>query len=435
MLLACGGLGDNPVAGNANGVTGAIPTPVNTAGQAPAPVTVQQPAPAVVSAPSPISAPAPVLGPAPAPLVTPAAGNYSFKNWGPAFAGSFSVPSDSAYQCKAVATVEIVGAFKLYGNDCVISYQVSASMLQDYIAGTLDVASILQLFSTRFKDEVDVVVLLADSGIDNPGAAPFYGRYSSVDTRTTGRARRLIGYIEFPYALGAVTEGPFLHELMHEWANRGTLPNPLDSGHWGFASVGGQLGGFDLSTLTQPDPTRVELYKAGVRQCTPLTNAPQNWLDYCNEVRAFGSFANGGNSVPYAPLELWAMGLLPDATVPRIQIAKAPVEVDPIIGTFIMFGWDYYTIADIRQRLGQVAPNTATAQKNYRAATVVLTAKDQIDQATLNRITNDLNIMQTRGVAAAMQGCGGYCLKYHNFYSATRNQATIAFGDLSSLRR
>jgi hypothetical protein len=438
LMLSCGGAGieapvaSNPAA-NAPGPVTASPTAPNPAPQnviTPNPV-VAPPTPAIDILTPPASAPVGV--PSPSPTNT---GSYSFANWGQAFNGTVVAASETAYQCKSATSVEVVGPFKLYGNDCMVSYQVSESLFQDYLAGTLDVGSILQQFSVRFKDEVDTVIFMADSGLDRPAnTSPLYGRYTSVDTRTTGRARRILGYLEFPFALGAVINGPFLHEFVHEFANRGVLPNENDSGHWGFSSVGGQLGGFDLSTLTQPDPTRPELFKAGMPRCSPLVDAPQNWLDYCGQQKVFGTFANGGNTVPYAALELWTMGLIPDANLGTIQVAKIPIEVDPVMGTFIVFGWDYFSATSIRTRLGRFAPNTATAQKRYRAATIVLTTKQSIDQSTLDRVASDLNIMQTRGVATPMLGCNSYCLNYHNFYTATRNQASIAFGELSSLKR
>jgi hypothetical protein len=461
LLLSCGGGGGdtplvtNPPLATTSGPAAGAPAVANAPGAAisssPAPNSSATPAtsapsatsvtPAPSAAPTPVPAPTTVTTPTPIPTPSPvpppvSTGSYNFANWGLPFSGTIVAPAETAYQCKNSTSVQEVGPFKLYGNDCVVSYQVSEASFQEYLAGTLDVGPILQQFSARFKDEVDTVVLLADSGLNRPAdISPLYGRYTSVDTRTTGRARRMLGYLEFPFALTAVTNGPFLHEFVHEFANRGVLPNETDSGHWGFASVGGQLGGFDLSTLTQPDSTRSEFYKAGVRRCTPLANAPQNWLDYCNQQKAFGTFANGGNTVPYAALELWAMGLLPDAQLSTIQVAKIPIEVDPVIGTFIVFGWDYFTAANIRARLGRFAPNTATAQNKYRAATLVLTTKQVVDQSTLDRVATDLNIMQTRDVSTAMLGCSGFCLNYHNFYTATRSQASIAFGDLTSLKR
>jgi hypothetical protein len=451
LLLSCGGgSSDTPAAANpapsaSNPVAsapGVSPTPSPAPGIpiAAAPSPSSAPSTPATSAPSPAPpTPAPVLtpNPTPAPTPTPAGtGSYSFANWGQAFSGTITAPAETAYLCKSSTSVEAVGPFKLYGNDCVVSYQVSDAAFQEYLAGTFDVGPILQQFSVRFKDEVDTVVVMADSGLDRPAeTSPFYGRYTSVDTRSTGQARRLLGYLEFPFALTAVTSGPFLHEFVHEFANRGVLPNETDSGHWGYSSVGGQLGGFDLSTLTQPEPTRIEFYKAGMRRCTPLANAPQNWLDFCNQQKAFGTFANGGNTVPYAALELWTMGLIPDAELSTIQVAKIPIEVDPVIGTFIVFGWDYFTAANIRTRLGRFAPNLATAQRKFRAVTLVLTTKQVVDQSTLDRVASDLNTMQTRGVATAMLGCSNFCLNYHNFYTATRNQPSIAFGDLATLKR
>ena len=58
--------------------------------------------------------------------------------------------------------------------------------------------------------------------------------------------------------------------------------------HWGFSRANGQLGGFDI----------VNLEDLGDGQWT---------------AGRFGTFANGGNSLPYSLIELYFAGLLADA--------------------------------------------------------------------------------------------------------------------------
>ena len=88
--------------------------------------------------------------------------------------------------------------------------------------------------------------------------------------------------------------GPSLHELMHNWANfniNTTCFDPFGPGsgsydfipHWGFSGCGGQLGGFDQSTLVGNVGGNPNQYTAGI-----------------NGHAGFGQFANGGNGLPYS---------------------------------------------------------------------------------------------------------------------------------------
>ncbi|MCB9603866.1 MAG: hypothetical protein H6720_26395 [Sandaracinus sp.] len=113
--------------------------------------------------------------------------------------------------------------------------------------------------------------------------------------------------------LGATqTNGPTLHESLHAW---GVFLDPsLRFGrdeetsffsHWGVSGVNGQLGGFDPATL----------------RCTAPSSTA---TDTCTEARVagFGPTANGGDTVPYAPFELYLMGLLPAAQVPSVPLLE-----------------------------------------------------------------------------------------------------------------
>ena len=102
--------------------------------------------------------------------------------------------------------------------------------------------------------------------------------------------------------------GPKLHELAHAWGAY-VLEGDESSGwngHWGFTSANGQLGGFDRDTL---------------RFLGPVGTCPQTFaaartpiLDPANPY--FGPNANGGDSLPYGPLELYLMGKLGPEELP-----------------------------------------------------------------------------------------------------------------------
>ena len=72
-----------------------------------------------------------------------------------------------------------------------------------------------------------------------------------------------------------------------------------DPSHWGVSSVAGQLGGFAPGTVTK---------------------VTKNGKTYWEASSFFAHNAAGGNRVPYAPLELYLMGLAPPNVVPPVTV-------------------------------------------------------------------------------------------------------------------
>ncbi|THB64871.1 MAG: hypothetical protein D6B26_04445 [Spirochaetaceae bacterium] len=131
-----------------------------------------------------------------------------------------------------------------------------------------------------------------------------------------------------------IIKGPMLHELMHAYANFITeLFDPEWDSHWGFSSVNGQLGGFDLQSLVEISP--------GVY-----------------EADDFGVLAQGGNSTPYGDLELYLMGLIPASDVEDIWVGRN--------GNFLVWEGDRFqftveehqwlTMDDIISHIGEREP-------------------------------------------------------------------------------
>lgn len=85
-----------------------------------------------------------------------------------------------------------------------------------------------------------------------------------------------------------VYDGPFLHELLHRYGNY--ILNSDYGCHWGDADIYGRLGGYE-SLETTEDNTCIKSYK-------------RYW------------------SGPYAPFELYLMGLLPKEEVPDITVLE-----------------------------------------------------------------------------------------------------------------
>jgi uncharacterized delta-60 repeat protein len=180
--------------------------------------------------------------------------------------------------------------------------------------------------------------------------------YQVVSPATWGSAGRLKASIHLPSFQSVATGGgPTLHEILHVWANS-VIPTQ-NSGHWGYAGVGGQLGGWDPATLVSLGGNA---YQARSLNQTPGYNS---WF----------ANANGGNSLGYAPLELYLMGLAPAAEVPVTRVAQGFAWIDSATGKFSATGFDDWSVARINAQLGAKVPNYATSQKQFSALFVVLT--------------------------------------------------------------
>ena len=242
--------------------------------------------------------------------------------------------------------------------------------------------NLLQDVYLRFQDAFDFIFLVQN---EEYTSLQYMGMYQGIsndvmgisedeegfdNTKYVGSAGRLKGVIHLPLANG-ICCGPSLHELMHHWGNYSLATGALtaytfddnvmqaadameqiESGsHWGVSSVNGQLGGFDASTL-------VEL--------------GDNWYS----AAPFGTFANGGNSIPYGNLELYLMGLIPPEEVEDVILFKG---LQATAGQFFDDSRWYaeekvtVTIEEVVEKLGPRVPDHDQSQKQFRILTLVLT--------------------------------------------------------------
>jgi hypothetical protein len=111
---------------------------------------------------------------------------------------------------------------------------------------------------------------------------------NTADFGSGGRLRAVAG-------LNFQENGPLLHETMHHWGVFLDAQFGFQGTHWGFAGTQGQLGGFDPGSVEEAGEGR--------------------WL-----VDPFGTFANGGDGLPYGLLELYLMGLIPAEEVGDIPV-------------------------------------------------------------------------------------------------------------------
>ena len=267
----------------------------------------------------------------------------------------------------------------------------------------------------EFEDAFDYVLFVYNFD-ERPEDLPS-GWYISVRNDTQGIGKRIFSYPDYGKQLLGVTVlsyrsaiqwGPSLHELMHCWANF-VIPTSSWS-HWGFSSAYGQLGGFRLDDLVHLGGDR---YKV---------------------LSFFGTFANGGNSVPYSPVELYLAGLIPPDEVPDLWVAgdgewlvengervwsdddqPRPIFTAPTARTM--------TIEDIIAEHGERIPDWTVSQKDFQAAAVLLVDDDHpATPEQIQEVSDHVSWFSHPG--------NDYSYLY-NYYEATGGRAFITMDGLS----
>ena len=266
----------------------------------------------------------------------------------------------------------------------------------------------------EFEDAFDYLMIVSNLD-EKPEFLPS-GLYSSVRNDTQGTGRRvhyhnqygseesLLGVAFFPYR--AIEYGSSLHELMHTWANF-AVQTSVQS-HWGFSSAHGQLGGFSLRDLVHLGGHRYTVQSG------------------------FSTYANGGNSVPYSPIELYFAGLIPPDDVPDLWVAEDGEWLEEN-GKRVLSddGWPIFTaikvrtitIDDIIAEHGARVPDWTTSQKDFRAAAVLLVDDDH--PAT------DWQIQEVSDHVSWFSHPGNDNSSIYNYYEATGGRGTITMDGLS----
>ena len=204
--------------------------------------------------------------------------------------------------------------------------------------------------------------------------------------------------------LYSISYGPMLHEIVHLWGNylfkaKGVWTSGEISltSHWGYSNVGGQLGGFDSWKHLGSD-----LYEASL-----------------NSVKGgFGGFANGGNSVPYASLELYLMGMIDAQQVPTVHYFKglqaSIAEIKE--GRFHANKKESLTIEQIQQKYGDRVPDVSQSQKSFTILFVVLSTAplNEKQWETLQQQVDNFILKKDDGNA-----------RNYNFWEATRGKGSL----------
>ena len=281
----------------------------------------------------------------------------------------------------------------------------------------IDFGALTQVFFDHYEDAFDYLMFFSNlSDIGENRYYQYYGTHRSIQntvqgtgrslfsaTQAMGSAGKLNAILHFPYN-SALLYGPSLHEIMHSWANY-AIPT-VEPVHWGFSSANGQLGGFDHANLIDHGGGR---YSAG----------------------SFGTFANGGNSLPYSPIELYFAGLIPPSEVPALWVAEdgawSNEQTDSGYQIFTASQVSTWSIDRIVAEHGARIPDSNQSQKDFRAALILLVDSQRpAAQSTLDELSSQVKTFTHVGRD------DDYLF---NFWEATGGRATLTMDGLSSYRR
>ena len=287
--------------------------------------------------------------------------------------------------------------------DSVVVMGVSGSLK----TAEFDFRALAGRFHAYYPDEFDYLIFVSNlPDVHYNELYRYYGIHRRVQNAVRGiglPVRDLMATLKWTVHLSyrtAILRGPMLHELLHAWANF-VVPTAKEV-HWGFSSANGQLGGFDLDNLVNHGNGR---YSAG----------------------RFGSFANGGNSVPYSPIELYLAGFIPRWEVPDLWVAKDGQWTDErdASGHWIFSASDIETwsVERIVAEHGARIPDYTRSQKSFRAA-VVLLADEQFPATP--------TILRELADAVRTFSHAGPSSRPFNFWEATGGRGTIKMDGLRS---
>nr|WP_298789656.1 hypothetical protein [uncultured Allomuricauda sp.] len=258
----------------------------------------------------------------------------------------------------------------------------------------------------HFNDDFDFIIILNVEesqpnnlyyGLSTPAQNDIEGLGRNIwdNSASFGSSGNLKTVIHMP-RVEYIRNGPFLHEIQHYWSNHGLIPTTV-GGHWGYSSAGGQLGGFD------------EIEDLG-------GNTYRGSVD--GDV-GFGTVANGGNSVPYSNLELYAMGLIGPNELESVVVAENPSSTADF-GVFTADGITTYSAADIIADNGARVPSHENAQTTFNALVVVIST-GTVPQEKWDTLNSNLENFAKQGDPDASWG------SLYNFWKATSGKATFSF--------
>lgn len=223
---------------------------------------------------------------------------------------------------------------------------------------------------SHFDDQFDFVVLTHNASRSLPDATYLgihfrasntvsgIGRPLTSQAGTFGSAGNLQSVIHLPVRSG-LRGGPSLHEFMHRWGNSLQSLRGDREGHWGFSSVNGVLGGFDVDRLVQPQD--------GGNTYAAFGGGPDTSRN------GFREDGYASNKLKYSQLELYLMGARSSRTVKPITQVLNAERVTGSASEFTGTGIRQLTIDDITTTDHDRVPDYTTSQRRFRVLYVVVT--------------------------------------------------------------
>jgi hypothetical protein len=262
-------------------------------------------------------------------------------------------------------------------------------------SGASDYASVTQAFYALYPDQYDFLYFFLDHQVPNATAEAAFDVVNrpaipgtGIDTpeaRTTFGSR---GRLRGATAFQATMDNAFpavAHETAHYWANYLDPALGFDHDkttdygpHWGITGVYGQLGGFDPKSVGCVDPADA---------APPACNLDPMLGTYSYVMSAFAPNTNTFLGIPYAPLELYMMGLLSQSDLPASFPVVQNAQFDGLIQSISLVegtGIGAIKVSDIVARHGVRGP-AADADKHFTAAFVVVSSAPAPD-ATLDEV-------------------------------------------------
>ena len=279
-------------------------------------------------------------------------------------------------------------------------------------------------FYEHFNDEFDFLIFYPNVDLADLEHEAIEGAYYArvrndvqgigldtfSDNSSWSSAGKLQGVVFHNYDDPSIFRGLLLHELMHRWGN---FVVPITSfpygAHWGLSTSGGYLDCYDIS----------------------------NWIDHGDGRYSAPDPFYEHSSEQYSPIELYLAGYIPPEEVPDFQTAEDAdwlrdegdlVTDDNGYRMFTASGFKTHTIEDIIAEHGPRVPDHLQAQKDFRAAVILLVSERYpATRERLERLSGDVTWFSQVGKDESGP-------PVTNFYEATGGRGTITMDGLSQFQ-
>jgi hypothetical protein len=262
------------------------------------------------------------------------------------------------------------------------------------------------IYST-FKDDFDFILELHNNTFSSSSSSGYTLHISnSIDgiglpkynnAGEMGSEGKLKAVIIIP-SINGIKNGPLYHEIAHVWGNYLIDSEDIFNGlivtgkpHWGFATCGGQLGGYSKAQL---------LTETGV--------TPKKYFMKPAEVAIYSAF------------EQYLMGIRPLQEVPSFDVLKQITSWDATSSTLFADSLITYTPDKIEEEFGIRSPGYSESQKEFKMLILVFTKKDLSKEefAEIDRQADNFSKLSDNGDPTV------------NFWECTEGRAQISVGNL-----